>query len=107
MSSFKRYLPAASCLAAVTLACTASWAQDAAPTCKSVTQLQRRIVERADQGIDSLRSFVHMTEFVHGVGMEDVRQSLDGWRAAVECQQQAARAAATVEVAAKAGESPR
>ena len=101
MSIIKSGIPIALCVATAALSCTASWAQDTASSCKSVTSVQRRIVERADQGIESLRAFVGMTKFIYGVDMIDVQASLDTWRAAVECQKQVAQAAAEAEAGAK------
>jgi hypothetical protein len=107
MSIVNRNVYVAICTVAATLPCMAGEVQDTAASCKSVTNLQKRIVERADQGMDSLRSFVRMTNIIHGVGMVDVKESLDDWRSAVECQQRVARAAAKVEVAVQVDEPAR
>jgi hypothetical protein len=99
MTSFIRNIPVALFIAGSALACTASQARDAASTCESVTSVQRRIVEKADQGIESLRTFVWMTNIVHGVPMSEVSDSLDAWRAAVACRKQVAQATEKLEVA--------
>jgi hypothetical protein len=56
-----------------------------ATSCKALTNVQERIVGKADQGIDALRSFVWMTKLIYGIGMLDVAESLDEWRAAAVC----------------------
>lgn len=96
MSPIKTIFSFAICIAGTLLASTASHAQDAQRACGSVTLLQRRIVERADEGIESLRSFVWTARVVHGIGMEDVRTGLDNWRATVICQKEVAAAALSV-----------
>ena len=68
----------------------ASGPAHAAPACGQVSLVERRIVERADGDIESLRSLVRVTAFVYGVNMLDVRDNLDHWRAAVECRKQVA-----------------
>ena len=98
MNPIKTLVPLAVCIAGTLLASTASQAQDAQRACGSVTSLQKRVVERADQGIESLRSFV-WTERVHGIDMHDVKAGLDTWRATVSCQQEVAAAAAAAAVA--------
>ena len=53
--------------------------------CASPTKLERRIVEKAEQGMPALRRFVSMTRFIYGVDMIDVADSLDTWRANMSC----------------------
>ena len=101
MNHIKTIFPFALCIVGTLLASTASQAQDAQRACGSVTSLQRRVVERADEGIESLRSFVWTTRAVHGIGMEDVKTGLDTWRATVTCQKEVAAAAAAATVARK------
>jgi hypothetical protein len=85
--------------AVAALGCGAAWAEPSAAICGSVTSVERRIVEHADQGMGSLRSFVGMTTVVHGIDMWDVKESLDSWRAAVRCQDDVAAAKAAIETA--------
>jgi hypothetical protein len=54
-------------------------------SCAPATNLQRRIVEKAEQGMPALRRFVSMTRFIYGVDMIDVTNSLDKWRAGSGC----------------------
>jgi len=84
-------------LAAGLLACASA---TAAPACGAVSPVERRIVERANGEVESLRSFVGLTAIVYGVNMVDVRENLDKWRAAVECRAQVAAAEQAARVAA-------
>ncbi|HEY9029227.1 MAG TPA: hypothetical protein VIP05_33385 [Burkholderiaceae bacterium] len=87
-------------VAGALLACVSA---QAAPTCASVTPVERRIVERANGEIESLRSFVNLTNIAYGINMIDVRDHLDQWRTAVECHNQVAAAERAAALAA-AGE---
>jgi hypothetical protein len=107
MSIIDRRVGIAICMAVTALSCTASWAQDAAAPCRSVSNVQKQIVERAAEGMDSLRSYVWTTNFVYGIRMVEVRDSLDQWRAAIDCQQKVARADSKVEVAIESTDSDR
>jgi len=78
----------------------ASMSAQAAPACGSVTPVERRIVEHANGDLESLRSYVWMTDIVHHVNMVDVRQHLDQWRATVDCRNQAAAAEQAARLAA-------
>ena len=89
MNLFQPTLPVAFVLGGALLACVSA---QAAPSCGSVTPLERRIVERANDDVGSLRTFVRLTAIVHGVNMVDVRDNIDQWRAAVECSKVAAAA---------------
>ena len=65
----------------------------AAPSCTALSNVQQRIVEKADQGIVPLRHFVHMTKFIYDIDMFDVAESLDGWRAGASCAKRVAELA--------------
>ncbi|MFL6698069.1 MAG: hypothetical protein ACJ8GJ_12940 [Vitreoscilla sp.] len=104
MNHLKTLVSSAACIAGTLLASSASQAQDVQPACGSVTSLQKRVVERADQGIESLRSFVWTARVTHGIEMEDVRTGLDTWRAALTCQKEAAAAAAAAVAKARTSE---
>jgi hypothetical protein len=99
VNPIKTLVPFAACIGGALLASTASQAQDAQRDCGSVTSLQKRVVERADQGIEALRSFVWTARVTHGIDMLDVKTGLDKWRAAVTCQKEVAAAAAAAAVA--------
>jgi hypothetical protein len=58
----------------------------------ALTSLQRRLVDKADQGVDSLRAFIVRTRTIHQLDMLDVAESLGAWRAAAECAKQVADA---------------
>ena len=105
MNNVQKTFSVALCAAAAALGCDAAFARDDATSCPSVTHVQRKIVERADQGMDSLRSYVWRTNVVYGIEMNDVKESIDDWRAAIACQEQVARTAAKVEVAGKAADA--
>ena len=69
---------------------------DAAP-CKTLSNVQQRIVDKADHGIAPLRHFVHMTKFIYGIDMHDVAESLDTWRAGASCAKRVAELAPKVQ----------
>ena len=96
----------AACIAGTLLACGASQAQQAQTPCGSVTPMERRIVEHADQDVDALRSFVWSRRGVSGIDMSIVADSLEAWRAAVDCRRQVAAAAAAA-TTAPAGDAAR
>jgi hypothetical protein len=54
-------------------------------SCTPATNLQRRIVDKAEQGMPALRRFVSMTRLIYGVDMIDIGNSLDKWRASTAC----------------------
>ena len=93
---------ALSLVAVAASACGTAWADPAATSCCSVTGTQRSIVERADESMDALRGYVRSRTVVTGIDMQDVRGSLDTWRAAVTCQKQVAAAKASADELAKA-----
>jgi hypothetical protein len=95
----KAIIPFAACIAGTLLASAAGQAQEVQRRCGAVTGMERRIVERADQGIEPLRAFVWSRRGASGLGMQDVQASLDTWRAAVTCQKEVAAAAAAAIVA--------
>lgn len=64
----------------------------AATSCAPLTNVQRRIVDKADQGVPALRHFVGMTHFIYGIDMIDVAESLDQWRASAACTTKVAEA---------------
>jgi hypothetical protein len=78
----------------------ASLPVQAAPDCAFVSSVERRIVERANGDVASLRTFVGLTAFVYGVNMIDVRDNLDNWRKAVACHEQVAAAERAAKLAA-------
>ena len=90
-----------SLIAVAASACGSAWADPAATSCGSVTSAQRSIVERADESVDALRGYVRSRTVVTGIDMQDVKGSLDTWRAAVSCQKQVAAAKAASDELAK------
>lgn len=69
---------------------TASVAAEAAASCPSLTFVQRRVVEQADQGVDALRRYLFITRATHDLYMMDVAAELDAWRAKARCAQKVA-----------------
>lgn len=81
------------CLGNAAPAGAADESRVAATSCKALSSLQQRIVDKADQGIDALRRFVWRTRPIYDIDMLDIAESLDGWRAAASCAKQVADAA--------------
>jgi len=92
---------------AAALGCGAAWADPVATAadCGSITSVQRHIVERADQDMTALHDYVRMTTLIHGIGMAEVADSLDGWRAIARCRDEAAVAAAKASTRAQAAKA--
>jgi len=90
MNAFAKTLTTTILLAVATLDVASAQTTDARQPCPSVSHLQVRIVEHADQGMSQLTSFVHMTHLIYGIDMTEVRASLETWRAAAACQVEAA-----------------
>lgn len=96
MNVVKSTLSSSIVLAGALLACVSA---QAAPVCGAVSPVERRIVDRANGEVESLRSFVGLTAIVYGINMIDVRDNLDKWRAAVDCRAQVAAAERAARVA--------
>ena len=80
-------------------------ADDAAPAvgaCHVPTPLQRRLVAKADEGMEPLRKFIDGRRTILHLDMKGVVESLDGWRADIACVRQAEAARAAQAVAANA-----
>lgn len=63
-------------------------ADSTASSCKPISAVHKRVVEKADEGVDALRNYVFITRGIHNFYMEDMAKSLDGWRADARCAQQ-------------------
>ena len=90
---------------ALFVAAHAADADDAAPTvgaCHVPTALQRRLVAKADEGMEPLRKFIDGRRAILHLDMKEVVDSLDGWRADIACVRQAEAARAAQAVAANA-----
>lgn len=81
------------CFGSVAPATAADEVSSTAASCRALTRLQQRIVDKSNQGMEALRGFVWMTKFIHGIDMYDVARSLDEWRAAAACSSRLADAA--------------
>jgi hypothetical protein len=53
--------------------------------CQAPTAKQARLVAKADEGVDVLRNFVFSRRHVMQVDLMEVGESLDKWRAGIEC----------------------
>lgn len=82
MNPSRHRLPSFLVLVAALLACASAQAM---PACGSVKFVERRIVEHANGDVASLRAYVHMTATLYHVGMSEVRDNLDKWRATIAC----------------------
>lgn len=77
---------------------SASLAADTGATaCGQLTFVQKRVVEKADQGIDALRRYVFLTRGTHNLYLMDVALVLDDWRAKARCKEPAVTAGAEPE----------
>ena len=86
MYAFVRSLAAAAFGAALSVSLVSpSVAADKAAPCKSLSYVQARVVEKAEQGVDALRDYVYITRGIHQLDMMQVASSLDAWRADVRC----------------------
>ena len=70
-----------------------SLAAEPAASCPQLTFVQRRVVEKADQGMEALRQYVFVTRGTHNLYLMDVALVLDEWRAKARCQEPAATVA--------------
>jgi hypothetical protein len=57
----------------------------AASTCVPLSQVQRRIVQKAEVSVDALRDFVFVTRRVYALNMMEIAGSLDGWLERAQC----------------------
>jgi hypothetical protein len=62
-----------------------SGAMAAASSCPSLGYVERRIVSKAQIGVEAVRDYVYITRGVHGLGMVDVVAHLDSWLDAAHC----------------------
>jgi hypothetical protein len=85
MTALARCLGAAA-LGATFLACSqGAFAADANSACAPLSQVQKRVVVKAEQGVDALRDFVYITRGIYRLDMVEIAGSLDGWLANAHC----------------------
>lgn len=72
-------------LGSIALARAADEGRVAATSCKALSSVQQRIVDKAAEGIDPLRRFAHMTKCIYSIDMLDIARSLEDWRATAAC----------------------
>ena len=102
MNAFVRCL-AGTAFGAVLSVSLAGPAVAADAPCTSIGYVQKRVVEKADQGIEALRNYVFVTRGIHQLDMAEIAGSLDGWRASARCAKLAAERAAGEPVALEGG----
>jgi hypothetical protein len=94
MSPFVRWLAAAGIGSALCASVATSLAADQGVSCTGLRYSENRVLERAYQGVDALRRYVLITRPVHQIGMVEVIESLDDWRAKARCTKKGADASA-------------
>ena len=62
-----------------------AWAPAAASACTPLSAIQKRIVAKAEVGVEALRDYVYITRGVHALYMGDIAKGLDGWLASAHC----------------------
>ena len=89
MSAFARCLSlglgAALCAALPVAGFAADAGGTQASTCDPLSSVQKRVVAKAQVGVEALRDYVYITRGVHALNMMDIAQSLDGWLASAHC----------------------
>jgi len=62
-----------------------SGAMAASSSCRPLGWHEKRIVTKAQVGVEALRDYVFISRGVHGISMLDVTKNLDGWLEAAHC----------------------
>ena len=57
----------------------------AGSSCQPLGAVERRVVAKAEVGVEALRDYVYITRGVHRLSMIDVTKHLDDWLAAAHC----------------------
>jgi hypothetical protein len=80
-------LGAALCLAlpGFSLAADTGGPMAASSSCATLGAVQRRVVSKAQVGVEALRDFVYITRGVYRLSMVDVTKNLDNWLASAHC----------------------
>ena len=91
-SAFSRCLSvagfgAALCLAlpGASFAADTSGAMAASSSCAPLGYVEKRILAKAQIGVEAVRDYVYITRGVHHLGMTDVVANLDNWVASAQC----------------------
>ncbi len=98
MNAFVRCLAGTACGAVLSVSLAGPAVAADAP-CKALGYVQKRVVQKADQGIDALRDYVFITRGIHQLDMGEIAVSLDDWRASARCAKLAAERASGEPVA--------
>jgi hypothetical protein len=59
--------------------------QASSSTCAPLGYVEKRIVAKAQIGVEAVRDYVYITRGVHHLGMTDVVANLDNWLASAQC----------------------
>jgi len=54
-------------------------------SCQPLGVVERRVVAKAEVGVEALRDYVYITRGIHRLSMIDVTKHLDDWLAAAHC----------------------
>lgn len=57
----------------------------ASSSCQPLGAVEKRVVAKAEVGVEALRDYVYITRGVHRLSMIDVTRNLDNWLAAAHC----------------------
>jgi len=86
MSSLTRCLPSFTVAFACALcACGPALAGESAARCEPLGFVQKRVVEKAQVGVEALRNYVEITRGVHQLDMRVIAASLDAWVSNARC----------------------
>lgn len=86
MSSLTRCLPSITvAFAGALCACGPALAGDSAASCEPMGFVQKRVVEKAQVGVEALRNYVEITRGIHALDMKAIAASLDSWVSSARC----------------------
>jgi hypothetical protein len=54
-------------------------------SCTPLGYVQKRVVQKAEVGVDALRDYVYITQGVHQLSLLEIAASLDAWLASAHC----------------------
>ena len=84
MPALARCLSLASLGGALCFSLTApAFAADA--SCQPLSYVQKRVVQKAEVGVDALRDYVTITRRIHALDMMKIATSLDAWIVSAHC----------------------
>jgi len=75
--------PLCAALPVAGFAADASGAQ--ASPCQPLSSIEKRVVMKAEVGVEALRDYVYITRGVHALNLTEIAKSLDNWLASAHC----------------------